>query len=80
MTFAEDASQLRTGSAARAMATCSSLAIGALRLAGTTNIATDLRRNAQPGTRARITRTHVITKRATQDSAEALASECVAHS
>ncbi|WP_435862456.1 hypothetical protein [Streptomyces phaeochromogenes] len=38
-TFAEDASQLRTGNAPRA--------IGALRLTGTTNIAADLRRNAR---------------------------------
>ncbi|WP_456317091.1 hypothetical protein [Streptomyces tendae] len=34
MTFAEDASQLRTGSAPRAMATWRNLAIGALRRAG----------------------------------------------
>ncbi|MEU9291847.1 transposase [Streptomyces sp. NPDC048275] len=34
-TFAEDASQLRTGNAPRAMATWRNLAIGALRLAGT---------------------------------------------
>ncbi|MFE1839681.1 hypothetical protein [Streptomyces sviceus] len=33
-TFAEDASQLRTGNAPRAMATCRNLAIGALRIAG----------------------------------------------
>ncbi|GED88875.1 hypothetical protein TNCT6_59600 [Streptomyces sp. 6-11-2] len=37
-TFAEDASQLRTGNAPRAMATWRNLAIGALKLAGTTNI------------------------------------------
>lgn len=47
VTFAEDASQLRTGNAARAMATCRNLAIGALRLAGTTNIAASLRHNAR---------------------------------
>nr|WP_260696021.1 ISAs1 family transposase [Streptomyces sp. IB201691-2A2] len=46
-TFAEDASQLRTGNAPRAMATCRNLAIGALRLAGVTNIAAGLRRNAR---------------------------------
>ncbi|MFE4423505.1 ISAs1 family transposase [Streptomyces sp. NPDC056817] len=46
-TFAEDASQLRTGNAPRAMATWRNLAIGALKLAGTTNIAADLRRNAR---------------------------------
>lgn len=34
VTFAEDASQLRTGTAPRAMATWRNLAIGALRLAG----------------------------------------------
>jgi len=47
VTFAEDASQLRTGNAARAMATYRNLAIGALRLAGTTNIAASLRHNAR---------------------------------
>lgn len=46
-TFAEDASQLRTGNAPRAMATWRNLAIGALRLAGATNIAAGLRRNAR---------------------------------
>ena len=46
-TFAEDASQLRTGNAPRAMATWRNLAVGALRLAGVTNIAADLRRNAR---------------------------------
>lgn len=47
VTFAEDASQARTGNAARAMATCRNLAIGALHLAGTTNIAAGLRHNAR---------------------------------
>ena len=46
-TFAEDASQLRTGNAPRAMATWRNLAIGALRLAGATNIAAGLRHNAR---------------------------------
>jgi predicted transposase YbfD/YdcC len=46
-TFAEDASQLRTGNAPRAMATWRNLAIGALRLTGVTNIAAALRRNAR---------------------------------
>ncbi|WP_412075678.1 ISAs1 family transposase [Streptomyces xanthophaeus] len=46
-TFAEDASQLRTGNAPRAMATWRNLAIGALRLAGATNIAAALRHNAR---------------------------------
>jgi hypothetical protein len=46
VTFAEDASQLRTGNAARAMATCRNLAIGALR-SGVANIAAGLRRNAR---------------------------------
>ena len=46
-TFAEDASQLRTGNAPRATATWRNLAIGALRLAGTTNIAAGLRHNAR---------------------------------
>ncbi|WWR48783.1 transposase [Streptomyces sp. SCSIO 30461] len=46
-TFAEDASQLRTGNAPRAMATWRNLAIGALRLSGVKNIAAGLRRNAR---------------------------------
>nr|WP_307713740.1 ISAs1 family transposase [Streptomyces sp. V4I23] len=46
-TFAEDASQLRTGNAPRAMATWRNLAIGALRLNGTRNIAASLRHNAR---------------------------------
>lgn len=46
-TFAEDASQLRTGNAPRAMATWRNLAIGALKIAGVTNIAASLRRNAR---------------------------------
>ena len=50
-TFAEDASQLRTGNAPRAMATWRNLAIGALKLAGVTNIAAALRRNARDVTR-----------------------------
>lgn len=45
--FAEDASQLRTGNAPRAMATWRNLAIGALKLAGVTNIAAGLRHNAR---------------------------------
>ncbi|MGP4088320.1 ISAs1 family transposase [Streptomyces sp. KR55] len=51
MTFAEDASQLRTGSAPRAMATWRNLAIGALRLAGKSNIAAGLRHNARDANR-----------------------------
>ncbi|MFF3511661.1 transposase [Streptomyces sp. NPDC002573] len=46
-TFAEDASQLRTGNAPRAMATWCTLAIGALHMAGVKNIAAGLRRNAR---------------------------------
>ncbi|HBF85301.1 MAG TPA: ISAs1 family transposase [Streptomyces sp.] len=51
VTFAEDASQMRTGNAPRAMATCRDLAIGALRLAGVRNIASGLRRAARDQTR-----------------------------
>ena len=47
VTFAEDASRLRTGNAARAMATCRNLAIGALHLSGATSIAAGLRHNAR---------------------------------
>jgi predicted transposase YbfD/YdcC len=46
-TFAEDASQLRTGNAPRAMATWRNLAIGVLRASGAKNIAAGLRRNAR---------------------------------
>ncbi|MEW2152106.1 transposase family protein [Streptomyces albidoflavus] len=45
-TFAEDAFQLRTGNAPRAMATWRNLAIGAMRLGGVKNMAAGLRRNA----------------------------------
>ncbi|MFJ5036167.1 ISAs1 family transposase [Streptomyces sp. NPDC088560] len=51
VTFAEDASQLRTGAAPRAMATWRNLAIGSLRLAGSTNIAASLRHNARDASR-----------------------------
>ncbi|MGW1901675.1 ISAs1 family transposase [Streptomyces hirsutus] len=51
VTFAEDASQVRTGNAPRAMATCRNLAIGALRLAGVRNIASGLRRATRDHTR-----------------------------
>jgi predicted transposase YbfD/YdcC len=50
-TFADDASQLRTGNAPRAMATWRNLAIGAVRLSGATNIAARLRHNARDATR-----------------------------
>lgn len=46
-TFAKDASQLRAGNAPRALATWRNLAIGALKLSGSTNIAAGLRRNAR---------------------------------
>ncbi len=46
-TFAEDASQLRTGSAPRAMATWRNLATGALWAAGATSIAAGLRHNGR---------------------------------
>ena len=51
VTFAEDASQLRTGSAPRAMASLRNLAIGVLRRHGNRNIAAALRRNARDATR-----------------------------
>jgi hypothetical protein len=46
-TFAEDASQLRTGNAPRSMATWRNLAAGALRLASATSIAAALQYNAR---------------------------------
>ncbi|MFI6276936.1 hypothetical protein [Streptomyces sp. NPDC050988] len=45
--LAEDASQLRTGSAPRTMATWRNLAIGALHIVGTHNIAAALRTNSR---------------------------------
>ncbi|MFD5033249.1 hypothetical protein ACFWM0_22995 [Streptomyces sp. NPDC058405] len=50
-TFAEDASQLRTGNAPRAMASWRNLAIGAMRLAGIRNIAVALPHNARDARR-----------------------------
>jgi hypothetical protein len=50
VTFAEDGSQTRTGNLPRAMATLRNLAISALRLTGTTNIAA-LRSNSRDPTR-----------------------------
>jgi predicted transposase YbfD/YdcC len=46
VTYAEDASQIRTGNAPRAMASLRNLAIGILRHAGRSNIAKALRHNA----------------------------------
>ena len=51
VTFAEDASHLRTGNAPRVMASYRNLAIGAFRLAGVRNIAAGLRRTARDATR-----------------------------
>ncbi|WP_323180202.1 ISAs1 family transposase [Streptomyces sp. NBC_00893] len=51
VTFTEDASQLRTGSAPQVMASCRNLAIGALRLANVHNIAAGLRRTARDQSR-----------------------------
>ena len=51
VTFAEDASQVRTGTAPRAMASLRNLAIGILRAHGDRNIAAALRRNARDATR-----------------------------
>jgi len=50
-TFAEDASQARTGNTPRAMASLRNLAIGLLRAHGDRNIAAALRRNARDATR-----------------------------
>ncbi|HEY8987044.1 MAG TPA: ISAs1 family transposase [Streptomyces sp.] len=52
VTFAEDASQLRTGNAPRAMATWRNLTVGALRTAGVRGIAAALRGNARDPQRA----------------------------
>lgn len=49
--YAEDASRVRTGTAARTMASLRNLAINALRLAGHTNIATGLRHTSRDFTR-----------------------------
>jgi len=50
-TFAEDACQVRTGTAPRAMASLRNLAIGILHAHGDRNIAAALRRNARDATR-----------------------------
>jgi predicted transposase YbfD/YdcC len=50
-TFAEDASQIRSGTAPRAMASLRNLAIGILQARGHRNIAAALRRNARDATR-----------------------------
>jgi predicted transposase YbfD/YdcC len=51
VTLAEDAHQLRTGTAPRAMASLRNLAIGILRRHGHRNLAAALRRNARDATR-----------------------------
>ncbi|MEV0411225.1 ISAs1 family transposase [Streptomyces sp. NPDC050448] len=51
VTYGEDASRVRTGTAPRAMAALRNLAIGALRLTGHTNIAASLRHHARDTTR-----------------------------
>jgi hypothetical protein len=51
VTFAEDASQLRTANAPRTMASLRNLAIAILRARGHRNIAAALRRNARDATR-----------------------------
>jgi hypothetical protein len=51
VTFAEDASQVRTRAAPRAMASLRNLTIGILRAHGHRNIAAALRRNARDATR-----------------------------
>ena len=51
VTFAEDACQVRTGNAPRAMASLRNVAIGILRAHGHRNIAAALRRNARNATR-----------------------------
>ena len=50
-TFAEDACQVRTGNAPRAMASLRNLAIGILHAHGHRNLAAALRRNARDATR-----------------------------
>jgi predicted transposase YbfD/YdcC len=51
VTFAEDACQVRTGTAPRAMASLRNLAIAILRARGHRNLAAALRRNARDATR-----------------------------
>jgi len=51
VTFAEDASQTRTGTAPRVMASLRNLAIGILRARGQGNTAAALRRNARDAAR-----------------------------
>lgn len=51
VTYGEDASQIRTGNGPRVMASLRNLAIGILRVRGTTNIAKALRYNARSPSR-----------------------------
>jgi hypothetical protein len=51
VTFAEDASRVRTGNAPRVMATLRNLAIGAIHLTGLTSIAATLRHHGRDPTR-----------------------------
>jgi hypothetical protein len=51
VTFAEDASQVRSGTAPRTMASLRNLAIGILHARGHRNLAAALRRNARDATR-----------------------------
>jgi hypothetical protein len=55
VTFAEDASQLRTGAGPQVMACLRNLAIGALSHAGPINLAAALRQHARDPTRPLIT-------------------------
>nr|WP_329295631.1 ISAs1 family transposase [Streptomyces pseudovenezuelae] len=71
-TFAEDASQLRTGNAPRAMATWRNLAIGTLKLSGITNIAAGLRRTPEIRDDADAPGPHMTTNRTSLDYTEAL--------
>ena len=51
LTFDEDRSQIRTGTGPESMAALRNAAIGALRTAGTTNIAAAIRHHARDGSR-----------------------------
>jgi predicted transposase YbfD/YdcC len=72
-TFAEDASQLRTGNAPRVMATWRNLAIGVLRTAG---VRTSQPQRPRPSPPPRTPRPRMITNRTSCDYAEALGLSC----
>jgi hypothetical protein len=72
VTFAEDASQLRTGTALQVMSSLRNLAIGVLSRAGPVNLAAALRRHARDPARPLAPRDQSHMKRTSRQNAGAL--------